>query len=509
MTNTTTNTPKASPGFARPTVRWRDGLALSPRLSVILLCGAVVLGVLATLVLGPHGIRMSEGTGDAALVADTTAKLPSTRGYQSLSIGRVDHDSISLAGLGSPDSGHKQPPGADTRYELGSVTKTFTAMLLADSVDRGEIALDDPLEKWIGELRGAEAGSVTIAELAEQRSGLPRLLPSQLTTALIGALGTNNPYDMGTAEMIEQTKDVTLSKRGQHGYSNLGVSLLGEALVRAAGSDNYPALATQRLLEPLGMTHTTFAITAAEIPVDGVRGHRENGRLTDPWFGESQTPAGCCTWTTSGDMTRYAQALLDGAAPGMTALEPRSDAGNGRRIGMIWLTDPATDNGSRVVWHNGGTGGGSTWLGLDRDAGEAVVVLGNSSRSVDELGKALLIGESDAGRPIPPVVPGILLVALLAMAGWLVHLAGKAKRRSLIVEVVLDTAALAVLVAALGPWQVVPGWAFGVAAGLAAGGGVLALLRGRQLPWGTRWNTVSVVVTAVIAIGIAALVLFT
>lgn len=497
---------------SRPKPRWRDGLALPLRASLLILGGAVVLGLLASLALGPHGPRLRGSGGDAALVADAEARLASPGGYQSLSIAKVDGGRVSFAGLGSPDSDHPEPPGPDTRYELGSITKTFTAMLLADAVDRGEIALDDTLATWIPELAGTEAGGVTVSELAEQRSGIPRLLPSQLTSAMTGLLGTDNPYDMSTTEMISQTREVKLTKRGEHAYSNLGVSLLGEALARATDSDDWPALAQERLFEPLGMTHTTIATTRDEIPAGGVAGHRENGRLTEPWYGESSAPAGSSTWTTAGDLARYARAVLDGRAPGMTALEPRADAGKGRRIGLIWLTDPPSAGGTEVVWHNGGTGGGSTWLGLDRRAGTAVLVLGNSGRSVDALGKSLLTGEGDAGKPTPPVVPGILLLLLLGMGCWLVRLAGKADRRSTIVEVALEAAALSVLVGAMGPWQLLPGWVFGAVVGLGAGGLALAALRGRALPWSNgapKRNTASVVLCAVVAAGISGLVLFT
>lgn len=510
MTSTTRT--RHVPSAHHPKPRWRDGLALPLRTSLLVLGAAVALGLLASLALGPHGPRMRGSAGDQTLVAEAQARVPSPRGFQSLSIAKIENGRVSHAGLGSPARGQAEPPGPETRYELGSITKTFTAMLLADAVDRGEIALDDTLAKWIPELAGTEAGSVTIAELAEQRSGIPRLLPSQLMSALTGLLGTDNPYDMSTAEMISQTREVKLAKRGEPGYSNLGVSLLGEALVRATGSHNWPSLAQQRLFGPLGMSSTTIATTRAEVPVDGVPGHRENGRLPEPWYGESTTPAGTATWTTAADLARYAQAVLDGRAPGMAALEPRADAGNGRRIGLIWLTDPPTAGGAEVVWHNGGTGGGSTWLGLDRQAGTAVLVLGNSSRSVDALGKSLLTGEGDAGRPTPPVVPAILLALLLASGCWLVRLAGKADRRSAIVGTALDTATLAVLVAVLGPWQLVPGWVFGAIAGLGAGGLALAVLRGRTLPWskGTpKRNTASVIFSAVLAAGFTALVVLT
>lgn len=506
-TETTTSRPEQRQPVKKS--RWATGLALPLRTSLIILAGATVLGLLASLILGPKGPAMSGGAGDPALLADAQAKVSNSRGFKSLSVMRISDGQTSFAGLGSPDDEHPDPPSPQTRYELGSITKTFTALLLADAIDRGEITLDDTLASQLPELQGTEAGSVTIAELAEHRSGLPRLLPSQMAGALVGSLGTANPYDMGTTELLAQAREVPLAGRGEYAYSNLGVALLGHALARAGDASSWPELAQSRLFEPLGMNQTNIATNRAEVPADGVRGYRQNGRMPETWYGQGYTPMGCCTWTTTADMARYAQALLDNRAPGMAALEPRAEAGK-QKIGMLWMTAPATDDESEVVWHNGGTGGGMTWFGLDRAAGTATLVMGNSGRSVDALGKSLLTGRGDAGTPMPPLVPAGLMLLLGGCILRLVFLAGKADRVSRVVGVTLDVWTLGLLTAVLGPWQLVPGWTFGALAGLGVGALALAALRARSLPWATkspRMATASVVLSVVLTIAISVLVL--
>jgi CubicO group peptidase (beta-lactamase class C family) len=93
--------------------------------------------------------------------------------------------------------------------------------------------------------------------------------------------------------------------------------------------------------------------------------------------------------STPDDMARYAQALLDRKAPGLDALEPRWDAGNGSRVGYGWFTDRV--GSAPISWHNGATGGFSSMLALDQSRTAAVVILANTVAAVDEIAIRVLL----------------------------------------------------------------------------------------------------------------------
>ncbi|MEU4603824.1 serine hydrolase [Kribbella sp. NPDC023972] len=116
--------------------------------------------------------------------------------------------------------------------------------------------------------------------------------------------------------------------------------------------------------------------------------HKQVGTATTTLDGEAVGPAGGIRASIR-DMARLTAALLDGSAPGTAALDPVANfSGRAARIGAAWIT---LEHDHRLVtWHNGGTGGFRTWLGLDRSARTAVVLMSATSTSVDHHGFNLL-----------------------------------------------------------------------------------------------------------------------
>jgi CubicO group peptidase (beta-lactamase class C family) len=98
------------------------------------------------------------------------------------------------------------------------------------------------------------------------------------------------------------------------------MSLLGHAEARAAGVPDWPTLARQRMLQPLGMSATTFAATADDIPPGAMPAHHDNGWRAPHWYGPGFAPAGSGNWTTAQDLTRFAAAVLANKVPGVAAL---------------------------------------------------------------------------------------------------------------------------------------------------------------------------------------------
>jgi len=148
------------------------------------------------------------------------------------------------------------------------------------------------------------------------------------------------------------------------------------------------------------MTSTTVAATPADLPAGRAEPVRGSGAQAAPWTAAGWAPAGIGTWSTAADLARLSTALLEGSAPGARALEPVDEYTGDRRIGLHWIVSPLTaDDGDEHVltWHNGGTGGSSTFVGLDRERGRAVVVLAATDRSVDDAALDLLLQEAPRG----------------------------------------------------------------------------------------------------------------
>ena len=272
------------------------------------------------------------------------------------------------------------------QFEIGSISKGVTGLLYHVGVERAEV---NPATR-LGELlplAGSVAGGVVLADLATHSSGLPRILGTHLLRRTLDHYrdGTN-PYPEGLDELFEAARKA-LPHRGRPVYSNAGFQLLGHALGAAAGV-TYAELVRTRLAEPLGLSPCHVPASAEELPPSALAGYAGR-RPVDPWLGAAIGPAGGIRASVEA-LAGLAKALLDGTAPGVTALDPVKDfAGPAVRIGAGWFTTDRRNRGV-LTWHNGGTGGFRSWLGLRRDLGLAVVVLGASSRSVDALGLTLL-----------------------------------------------------------------------------------------------------------------------
>lgn len=448
---------------------------------------AALIGAALTLLGGPCSPALDAHTGDPGLSSDLARVLRDGRGLESVSAARVSDGRAVFAGLGGAVS---PVPSPDTPFELGSITKTMTGLLLADGVTRGELRLDDALQTYLPELAGTAVGSATLEQLATHTAGLPPFPPASTPAVLYRVVTNQNPYDASTAAMLDAARTTTVTERGRYRYSNLGMALLGHAEARAARVADWPRLATDRILRPLGMNHTHFAMSVADVPADAARPWHENGWPAAYWYGPAFAPAGSSTWTTARDLARYAQALLSGRVPGRQALEPRQPIPGGS-IGLAFhLRDV---HGRTITWHNGGTGGYRTMLALDRTAGRAVMLLANSTRDVDAAGMFLAAtpaGAAPVGVDRFSVGWATLLGTVVAGLGLLVSFGLgmlRGRNRLALVNAVLSGATGLLLLLVHGPWAIVPAWLWGAIAGVSAVALIRGLQRARALPgWPAR-----------------------
>jgi CubicO group peptidase (beta-lactamase class C family) len=270
-------------------------------------------------------------------------------------------------------------------YEIGSVSKGLTGLLYADAVTRGEVTPSSTLGDFLP--LGGEVAGVTLGALSTHTSGLPRLPAAAQPwkrTIELWRHGTN-PYREHLNELLDQASTVKLSEP-KPAYSNLGFELLGHAVAGAAGM-RYSELVRARLTGPLGMESTYVPTEPGELRPTAVAGTSRGGRPRQPWTGEAVGPAGGIRSSIS-DLVTLVGALLDGSAPGITALDPVRDFTSRTRIGAGWITIAL--RGHDITWHNGGTGGFRSWVGIDQAAGTGAVVLSAASLPTDGFGFRLL-----------------------------------------------------------------------------------------------------------------------
>ena len=315
--------------------------------------------------------------------------------------------------------------GPDVAFEIGSVTKTMTGILLADLVARGEASLDDPLADHLPEgvaVPDYEGRPILLRHVVTHTSGLPRL-PSRLEITDPG-----DPYAGFTDEaLLASLQDVTLAQAPGEvfEYSNFGTMLLSLALAQRAGVD-FERLLDEKLLTPLGMDSTYINRRP-----DGLRvaaGHVTTGAQTPQWtFSGSMAGVGGVR-STLDDMVRYAKAQLGGAQGAVgeaisLAQRPVETAAD-QPMAMNWLLMPI---GERLVHaHDGGTGGFSSMVVFDLEQGRAAVVLADTGLAamggVNDVAGHLLdesIPLSEPRRPLerPEVAPTPSPEALREYAG--------------------------------------------------------------------------------------------
>jgi len=285
-------------------------------------------------------------------------------------------------------------------FEIGSITKTFTATTLADMVVRGEARLDDPVAKYLpagAHIPSRNGRQITLLDLATQVSGLPRM-PSNFAPR-----DSTNPYaDYSVDQMYAFLAGYQLPRDiGEtYEYSNLGMGLLGHTLALKAGL-SYEELVQRRVLMPLRMSETAVTLTPA-MRRRLQRGHDAEGKVVANWDLPTLAGAGALR-STANDMLTFLAANLDTTARPLAramrdARTPRREAGSPTmRIGLAWHI-LARPSGS-VVWHNGGTGGYRSFAGFDPVRRVGVVVLcNNGNESMDDIGFHLL----DETLPLRP-----------------------------------------------------------------------------------------------------------
>ncbi len=274
---------------------------------------------------------------------------------------------------------------ADARCEIGSVTKVFTSLLLAELARTRVVRLDDTVGDHVPDGTRLARGvpGITFEHLACHRSGLPRLPPGVMTRSL-SRTALADPY----ADIDEDRLLAALARtrvRGTPGqapvrYSNFGVGLLGMLLGRATGVGYEQALMTH-VITPLGLDSTSFEDTPLH------QGHHR-GKPVGPWHLAAMAGAGGLR-APANDLLTFLETVRDGGGPLEDAIQetlrPRSERGR-LGVGLGWFLLGDGD----VLMHDGGTLGARSEVRLERHSGTAVVVLGDGRRGTARAAGMLL-----------------------------------------------------------------------------------------------------------------------
>ncbi len=317
--------------------------------------------------------------------------------------GILDSQGRTVYASGRMAAGNAMPLDGDTIFEIGSITKVFTSLLLADMAGRGEVKLDDPVAKYLPAgvtVPASGERQITLLDLSMQVSGLPRM-PSNFKPT-----DPNNPFaDYTPSLLYEFLSNHKLARLPgeKYEYSNVGVGLLGHALARRAGL-SYEDLLKRRVLTPLGMTSTSIVLSEGQ-KRRLAPGHLPDLKPTANWDLDSLAGAGALRSTVN-DMLKFLAAAMEltdtplKAAFATLRSQHRPTGVKELEIALGWHVSTWFDG--EVWWHNGGTGGYRTWAGFDPRTRRAAVVLCNTNFSVDDLGLHFVNAQYQVAKIAPP-----------------------------------------------------------------------------------------------------------
>jgi D-alanyl-D-alanine-carboxypeptidase/D-alanyl-D-alanine-endopeptidase len=286
---------------------------------------------LALCIVGPaHAAGGAVAPSDADIRQILVNRIDKEKQGVGIVIGVIDAKGQRVVAYGSLEKGDKRPLDGDTLFEIGSITKVFTSLLLADMAQRGEVRLDDPIAKYVpstAKIPARGGKQITLVDLATHTSGLPRM------PANFNSKDPANPYTR-----ITLTPEMEQRFAAGHSSDLVTVSrwhipsLAGAGALRSSANDMLKFLAAA-----MGYSHTS--LTPAFKTMLSVK-----------------RPTG--------------QAFIDSA--------------------LGWAID--TRGGGEIIWKNGGTGGYRTFIGYSARTGVGIVALANASTvaGTDDIGLHLL-----------------------------------------------------------------------------------------------------------------------
>ncbi len=351
-------------------------------------------------------------------------------GTKSLVIGVIKDGVQSVKGYGKINTWGKKNviPDGNTIFEIGSITKVFTTLILADLVKKDLIQLNEPIINLLPKKDYSYSKSisnVTVLNLATHTSGLPRgtnrsvngilwsrLFPPLAIHALI--FSYFNPYrNYDTTKLFKDLRHINLESNvgSKFSYSNFGMTTMGYILTNKSKL-NFDNLLNKTVFDTLKMTKTFLNLPKSEYD-NFADGHNKYGLKTPRWTFEDNMQSAGAINSTVYDLMKFLEVNLDGYKNAYlhNLLEEcqitRFKISEKRNIGLAWIkSNSESTNNQEIIWHNGGTGGFRSFLGFNKETKTGIVILSNSANDVDKLAidilKTLMKNKVDK-TPLEPI----------------------------------------------------------------------------------------------------------
>jgi D-alanyl-D-alanine-carboxypeptidase/D-alanyl-D-alanine-endopeptidase len=320
-----------------------------------------------------------------------------------IAVGIINEKGIKLINYGKMNVKENREVAADSFFEIGSITKVFTGILLADMVTRGEMKLDDPISLYLPKsvkVPTRNGKEITLVDLATHTSGLPRM-PTNFKPK-----DPKNPFaDYTEQQLYEFLSNYALPRDigSLYEYSNVGMGLLGHILALKAKTD-YESLVLYRICKPLKMNDTRITLSA-EQKSRLATGHNINFQPVPNWDIASLAGAGALRSTVN-DMLKFLAANMGLVKTDLLPVLqkshqiPKPAESKQTDVALGWHINKRY--GTEIIWHNGGTGGYRTFIGFAPAKRAAVVVLSNANSGQDDIGLHILESQYALQNFAPP-----------------------------------------------------------------------------------------------------------
>ncbi|MCW8876114.1 MAG: serine hydrolase [Kangiellaceae bacterium] len=331
------------------------------------------------------------------------------------SVAIVENGEAKTFTIGRQSNNDKLMVAAKDLFEIGSISKVFTSIALADMVIEGKVKLDDPIQMYLPKevkVPSKSGKQITLKHLATHDSGLPRL-PSNLD-----AVNSSQPYaayDQASLYAFLNEHELSRAPEVQREYSNLGVGLLGHLLGLIDGT-SYQSVIEQRVLKPMGLD-STFVHLPKSKQASLIQGHNSQLVPVEHWRFDALAGAGSITSNIL-DMSSFLSVNMSKAKPVEDpkqekriskavhlAQQIQTDFGNPvTNIGLGWIISSfslgeeagkARSSSGEYIWHNGGTAGFRSFLGFNNKTQKGIVILANTAVDLESIARAYLMGNID------------------------------------------------------------------------------------------------------------------
>ena len=375
---------------------------------------SAIIVVLITLMIAIASGNSSAAAANTELEKVLKHKVETEKLSVGIAVAIIENGKVSFINVGLANKETAQEIDQNTLFEIGSVSKVMTSTALATFVDEGKLKLSDPVQNYLPKsvrLPMKNDKAITFESLASHRSGLPRL-PSNMPFG-----DPLNPYaDYTTGMMYAFLNQYTLPREVGESpeYSNLAVGLLGHTLAKIDDM-NYEQMLMQRVLKPLKMKDTFVDVPKSALTRRS-KGHNGNLESTDYWQLPAMAGAGAVVSDAS-DMALYLKANMQQnelASAIKLSHQSTAEFGNSHtKVGLGWIIQGTADGD--IYMHNGQTGGFASFIGFNPTLHKGIVILSNTSISMDEIGYSYLTNSLASLKLTTPVK--VAEVALAKLIG--------------------------------------------------------------------------------------------